>query len=407
MTLDGAMGPLIVLLISVLVIRWLMLRGRFSDLERQVKELASARDESVSLRANLVQRVFALEQERKKTAVPEQTPARAVAKELAREAPAPGAPAAEITPLSVASAESAPAPPVEAPTAILGAAPWLEPLAIPDVQAAQAPPGEVPFRTVTASLPTSDVVSLVVSPGETPAFRAAAVEAAPVQPVETPKIAQLEPDVAATVAEASEAPPQKLAQRIAYTTSIAKGKQSRSAPTPISDPPYAAIVERAVRYNIQADIDNRRFRTAVAHAQHLVDLHPADPEDTFLLAEAYRALGPRTAEPSDKNLTRRGKAHARMELMRRTPEEEENELLSRPDGRRSRQANQEKAEGLYAKVQAMNTSYANVYRGLGLLYEDQGNGRKRRRLMESTWNSHRTPRRVYEFGGAWMRSTRR
>jgi len=165
---------------------------------------------------------------------------------------------------------------------------------------------------------------------------------------------------------------QKLAQRIAYTTSIAKGKQSPSAPTPISDPPYAAIVERAVRYNIQADIDSRRFRMAVAHAQHLVDLHPADPEDTFLLAEAYRALGPRTAEPSDKNLTRRGKAHARMELMRRTPEEEENELLSRPDGRRSRQANQEKAEELYVKVQAMNTSYANVYRGLGLLYEDQG-----------------------------------
>jgi len=58
--------------------------------------------------------------------------------------------------------------------------------------------------------------------------------------------------------------------------------------------------------------------------------------------------------------------------MRRTPEEEENELLSRPDGRRSRQANQEKAEELYVKVQAMNTSYANVYRGLGLLYEDQG-----------------------------------
>jgi len=145
MTLDGAMGPLIVLLISVLVIRWLMLRGRFSDLERQVKELASARDESVSLRANLVQRVFALEQERKKTAVPEQTPARAVAKELAREAPAPGAPAAEITPLSVASAESAPAPPVEAPTAILGAAPWLEPLAIPDVQAGRRRRAKCPF----------------------------------------------------------------------------------------------------------------------------------------------------------------------------------------------------------------------------------------------------------------------
>ena len=128
MNLDGAMEPLIVLLILVLVIRWLMLRGRFSDLERQIKELTSARDENVSLRASLLQRVFALEQERKKsTAVPEQTPARvAVAKELVREAPAPVAPAADITPLSIASAESAPAPTVEAPAATLGTVPWLE-----------------------------------------------------------------------------------------------------------------------------------------------------------------------------------------------------------------------------------------------------------------------------------------
>ena len=57
MNLDGAMEPLIVLLILVLVIRWLMLRGRFSDLERQINELASAQDKDVSLRANLVQRV--------------------------------------------------------------------------------------------------------------------------------------------------------------------------------------------------------------------------------------------------------------------------------------------------------------------------------------------------------------
>ena len=83
------MEPLIVLLILVLVIRWFMLRGRFSDLERQINELASAQDKDVSLRANLVQRVFALEQERKKsTAVPLQTPASVdVTKELVREAP--------------------------------------------------------------------------------------------------------------------------------------------------------------------------------------------------------------------------------------------------------------------------------------------------------------------------------
>jgi len=168
----------------------------------------------------------------------------------------------------------------------------------------------------------------------------------------------------------------KLAQRIAYTTSVAKGKHPASIQARASALPYAVITERAVRYNIQADIDSRRFRAAVARAQHLVNLHPADPEDTFLLAEAYRALGARTAEPSDKNLSRRGKAQAKKELRRQTVEEEENELLSRPDGPRIRHANQAAAEGLYVKVQAMDTSYANAYRGLGLLYQDQGKWRE-------------------------------
>jgi hypothetical protein len=162
MTSDGAMGPLIVLLISVLVIRWLTLRGRFSDLERQIKELESARDENVSLRASLVQRVFALEQERK-TAVPEQTSARvAVAKELVRDAPAPVARAAEITPLSIASAESAVAPPVETPAATLGATPWLEPLAMPAVKAAAAPPVEAPIAPLSS--PEAAIVAATATP---------------------------------------------------------------------------------------------------------------------------------------------------------------------------------------------------------------------------------------------------
>ena len=165
---------------------------------------------------------------------------------------------------------------------------------------------------------------------------------------------------------------EKLQQRITYTTSLAKGKPSPVAKPPVIDPPYAAGVEKAVRYTIQADIDSRRFRTAVARAQHLVNLHPDDPCDAFLLAEAYRVLGPRTAEPSDKDLTSRGEAYARRELRRRTIEEEEKELLSRPDGSVIRQANQKKAEVWYTKAQALDASYANVYRGLGLLYEAQG-----------------------------------
>lgn len=163
----------------------------------------------------------------------------------------------------------------------------------------------------------------------------------------------------------------KLEERVAYTTTMAKSKPSPSAASP-SGEAYLGTVEKAVQYNIQADVDSRRFRTALARAQRLVNLHPDDAKNTFLLAETYRTLGARTAQPIEKDLTSRGKSDARKLLVRRTAEEEDKELLARPDGPKTRRANQEKAEELYKKAQAIDASYANVYRGVGLLYEDQG-----------------------------------
>jgi predicted Zn-dependent protease len=164
----------------------------------------------------------------------------------------------------------------------------------------------------------------------------------------------------------------KLERRIAYVNSVAKDKPSSPIGSPSSGVPFAAIVEKALRYNVQADIDSRRFRTAVAGAQHLVRLHPEDAEDAYLLGEAYRALGPRTIAPSEKDLTGGGMARAKKKLRRQTVEEEEKELLSRPDGPTIRKTNQEKSEAWYMKAETLNSSFASAYRGVGMLYEDQG-----------------------------------
>lgn len=164
----------------------------------------------------------------------------------------------------------------------------------------------------------------------------------------------------------------KLEERTAYTASTAKAAQiAKRAPVPSSES-YLSTVEKAVQYNVQADIDSRRFRTAVARAQRLVALRPTDARNLFLLAEAYRELGPRTAEPTEKDLTSRGKADTRKLLVKRTAIEEEKELLERPEGPATRKANEARAEELYRKAQAADGAFAPAYRGLGLLCEGQG-----------------------------------
>jgi predicted Zn-dependent protease len=163
----------------------------------------------------------------------------------------------------------------------------------------------------------------------------------------------------------------KLEERIEYTTALAKGRAATATLTS-TDSSYLAAVEKAVQFNVQADIDSRRFRTAVVRAQRLADFRPQDAFNTFLLAEAYRALGARTAQPGEHELTRGGKAEARKMFVKRTPQEEQTELLGRPDGPKVLHDNQKMAEELYRKAQDANPAFAPTYRGLGSLYEEQG-----------------------------------
>src|ERR1044072_7567281 len=94
---------------------------------------------------------------------------------------------------------------------------------------------------------------------------------------------------------------------------------------------YFRTVEPVMRHDIQLAINAGRARSAVYLAQRLVDFH-ADSENLFWLAESYRALGPRSPQLTDKELTNSAKKDAAKKREKRTPEEEERELLVSPAG---------------------------------------------------------------------------
>jgi predicted Zn-dependent protease len=131
---------------------------------------------------------------------------------------------------------------------------------------------------------------------------------------------------------------------------------------------YFQNMEPAMRHNLQLSINLGRYRSAVYLAQRLVDFHP-DSENLFWLAEAYRTLGPRSPQLTEKQLTNSAKKDAAKKREKRTVEEEELELLATPAGKESWQQNQQKAEELYLRALAAENPVPLAHRGLGMLYE--------------------------------------
>jgi len=163
----------------------------------------------------------------------------------------------------------------------------------------------------------------------------------------------------------------RLEDRVGFLTSVLKTKTLTPSDNRLVLRPYDGVVEKAIRYNVEADIDSRRFRTAVARAQRLVKSNPI-PENTVLLADAYRSLGARTDLPSERDLTSHGQSDQRKNLIRQTAEEEDRKLLEQPNGPEIRKANQDESERLLLQVQADNPMFPKTYRSLGFLREDQG-----------------------------------
>src|SRR5688572_27082159 len=131
---------------------------------------------------------------------------------------------------------------------------------------------------------------------------------------------------------------------------------------------YFKTVEPLMRHNLQLTINAGRARSAVFHAQRLVDFHE-DSENLFWLAESYRTLGPRSPQLTEKELTNSAKKDAAKKRVKRTAEEEERDLLATDAGKENWQKHQQKAEELYRRALNAENPTPVAHRGLGMLYE--------------------------------------
>jgi predicted Zn-dependent protease len=162
-----------------------------------------------------------------------------------------------------------------------------------------------------------------------------------------------------------------LDERIKYLSGYLGARADTVTPQMILNRERAAYfrnMEPVMRHNVQLSITTGRFRSAAYFAQRLVDFNP-DSENLFWLAEAYRTLGPRTAQLTDKQLTNSAKKDAAKKREKRTLEEEEQELLATPAGKENWQKNQQQAEELYQRALGTENPVPMAHRGLGMLYE--------------------------------------
>jgi len=156
----------------------------------------------------------------------------------------------------------------------------------------------------------------------------------------------------------------KTKERIAY---IKKMTGAPEIEHPAADPAYVERMRPVILQNIRLDLDSRRFRTAVARAQRLVDTRPNDPESLYWLGEAYRSLGPRSVQPSEKERTDYGQNNASGKMLKRTEEEEARALAATAEGKAALASNRAKAGECFRRAGDLPKAHL----GFGMLYEDE------------------------------------
>jgi len=134
---------------------------------------------------------------------------------------------------------------------------------------------------------------------------------------------------------------------------------------------YVNAVAPAIVFNVDADIESRRPRTAVARATRLADAFPDDPQYEVLLGDSYRTLGAKTTVPTPDEFTPDGENKQRRQVLKMTEEEEQKALLKTPEGQATVRENQAKAEKAFLAAIDRNPQYALAYRELGFLYQDE------------------------------------
>ncbi len=162
----------------------------------------------------------------------------------------------------------------------------------------------------------------------------------------------------------------KITDRVAETTKLADAHPTTGFAT-FSESDYLAKFAPVIVYNIRADLSSRRERTALARAKRLLAWKPDDLSYQTLMADCYRSLGAKSAEPDDEELTRHGKAEDRKLYFQRTETEEQRTLRSKPEGEAQLKSNEQIAEQTYLSVIGKDASEYNAYLGLGFLYEEQ------------------------------------
>jgi predicted Zn-dependent protease len=164
----------------------------------------------------------------------------------------------------------------------------------------------------------------------------------------------------------------KLQERIAYVDQLIKSKSPNAASfesPAAAQTRYLTMTEKISRHDIQLNLDDRRYRTALARSQKLVYFNPKSSENLCYLADSYRLLGPKTMEPTGEELSPAGRKKT-LEMRRKlTPDEEEKNRMDTDGGQSAWKANRVNAEEQYRKALELDANNDAAYRGLGMLYE--------------------------------------
>ncbi len=163
----------------------------------------------------------------------------------------------------------------------------------------------------------------------------------------------------------------KLDDRIGYVSDAIHDTRPHTRHPMVEEERYVAATERVSRDNIALDIRAGRERTAVAVALRLAKQNPKSSEDFRALGDAFRALGPRTPDPTPEELSSKGKKDARKMETKFTDQEYDNALMATPAGQAAMQASQKQSEEAYRKALELDPGNAAAHRGLGFLYEKQ------------------------------------
>lgn len=115
--------------------------------------------------------------------------------------------------------------------------------------------------------------------------------------------------------------------------------------------------------------------TAIAVAQKFIERYPDDLDFRMALGDAQRVLGPRPAVMPEEFSRRDSRRNLRARIVR-TRDQRMDLLLQTPEGVAAMAENLDSARATYQGILETDPSYAVAYRGVGEVYEAEGNDRE-------------------------------